>query len=87
MATTTVSPTRLKGGAFLIEESTPDQVFTPEDFSDEHRAIANAARKGDTKLAAKLMREHILGAGRALVEFLEEHRNAQQANKRAQRSS
>src|SRR5690348_5356490 len=54
---------------------------------DEHRAIANAARKGDVKLAAKLMREHILGAGRALVEFLEEHRNEQQARKRTQRSS
>jgi DNA-binding GntR family transcriptional regulator len=54
---------------------------------DEHRAIANAARKGDVKLAAKLMREHILGAGRALVEFLEEHRNEQQSRKRAQRSS
>ena len=53
---------------------------------DEHRAIANAARKGDTKLAAKLMREHILGAGRALVEFLEQHRN-EQSRKRAQRSS
>jgi DNA-binding GntR family transcriptional regulator len=54
---------------------------------DEHRAIANAARKGDVKLAAKLMREHILGAGRALVEFLEDHRNEQQSRKRAQRSS
>jgi DNA-binding GntR family transcriptional regulator len=52
---------------------------------DEHRAIANAAKKGDVKLAAKLMREHILGAGRALVEFLEEHRN-EQSRKRAQRS-
>jgi hypothetical protein len=31
------------------------------------------------------MREHILGAGRALVEFLEEHRN-EQSRKRAQRS-
>lgn len=54
---------------------------------DEHRAIANAARKGDTKAAAKLMREHILGAGRALVEFLEEHRNQQQTRKRTQRTS
>ena len=54
---------------------------------EEHRAIANAARKGDGKLAAKLMREHILGAGRALVEFLEEHRSEQQASKKTQRSS
>ncbi len=40
MATATASPTLLKGGAFLIQESAPEQVFTPEDFSDEHRAIA-----------------------------------------------
>ena len=40
MATTTVSPSRLKGGAFLIQDSAPDQVFTPEDFTPEHRAIA-----------------------------------------------
>ena len=40
MATTTVSPTKLKGGAFLIQDTAPDQVFTPEDFTDEHRAIA-----------------------------------------------
>src|SRR5438132_3210180 len=40
MATTTVSPTALKGGAFLIQETTPEEIFTPEDFTDEHRAIA-----------------------------------------------
>src|SRR6266567_4710585 len=40
MATMTVSPTTLKGGAFLIQDTSPDQVFTPEDFTDEHRAIA-----------------------------------------------
>jgi alkylation response protein AidB-like acyl-CoA dehydrogenase len=40
MATTTVSPTTLKGGAFLIQDTAADQVFTPEDFTDEHRAIA-----------------------------------------------
>lgn len=40
----------------------------------EHRAIAAAARKGDVTQASKLMRSHILGAGRALVEFLEGER-------------
>ncbi|HEX5229288.1 MAG TPA: acyl-CoA dehydrogenase family protein [Bryobacteraceae bacterium] len=39
MATSTISPTRRKGGGFLLEPSTPDQVFTPEDFTEEHRAI------------------------------------------------
>ena len=42
----------------------------------EHRAIAMAARRGDATLAARLMREHILGAGRSLATFLEKHREA-----------
>ena len=41
---------------------------------EEHRAIAAAAKKGDGTLATRLMREHILGAGRSLVTFLEKHR-------------
>lgn len=40
----------------------------------EHRAIATAARKGDAAKAQRLLREHILGAGRALVSFLERER-------------
>ncbi|HEX3559530.1 MAG TPA: acyl-CoA dehydrogenase family protein [Pyrinomonadaceae bacterium] len=33
------------GGSFLIEERTPEEVFTPEDFTDEHRMIADTARQ------------------------------------------
>lgn len=40
----------------------------------EHRAIAAAARKRDAAKASRLMREHILGAGEALVTFLEHER-------------
>jgi DNA-binding GntR family transcriptional regulator len=40
----------------------------------EHRAIAAAARKGDAARASRLLRAHILGAGRALVDFLESER-------------
>src|SRR5260370_20581491 len=40
MATATVSPARLKGGSFLLQDSAPEDIFTPEDFTDEHRAIA-----------------------------------------------
>jgi alkylation response protein AidB-like acyl-CoA dehydrogenase len=40
MATTTVAIPKTKGGAFLLERSTPEEIFTPEDFTDEHRAIA-----------------------------------------------
>lgn len=28
-----------KGGSFLIEETGYDQIFTPEDFTDEHKMI------------------------------------------------
>ena len=30
-----------KGGSFLIEDSVPEDVFTPEDFSEEHMMIRN----------------------------------------------
>jgi butyryl-CoA dehydrogenase len=33
----------IKGGSFLIEERQPDDIFTPEDFSEEHRQIAKTA--------------------------------------------
>ncbi|WP_078594540.1 acyl-CoA dehydrogenase family protein [Evansella clarkii] len=36
----TTSSKTIKGGGFLLEELTPEQVFTPEDFTDEHKMIA-----------------------------------------------
>ncbi len=30
----------LRGGEFLLKNTAPESVFTPEDFSEEHRAIA-----------------------------------------------
>src|SRR3954462_6882155 len=35
----------IKGGAFLIEERTPDEIFTPEDFTEEHRMMAETTRQ------------------------------------------
>ena len=35
----------IKGGAFLIEECVPGETFTPEDFSEEHRMIAETTRQ------------------------------------------
>ncbi|HET6974609.1 MAG TPA: acyl-CoA dehydrogenase family protein [Pyrinomonadaceae bacterium] len=35
----------IKGGAFLIEERVPEEIFTPEDFTDEHRMIADTTRQ------------------------------------------
>src|SRR3954471_4996339 len=42
MATTEtrIAATSAKGGSFLIEERRPEDVFTPEDFTEEHRQIA-----------------------------------------------
>src|SRR6059036_3128569 len=35
----------IKGGSFLIEERTPSEIFTPEDFNEEHRIIADTTRQ------------------------------------------
>ena len=35
----------IKGGAFLIEERTPEEIFTPEDFTEEHKMIADTTRQ------------------------------------------
>jgi len=32
----------VKGGAFLIESVSPQEVFTPEEFSEEQRLIGKA---------------------------------------------
>ncbi len=49
MATSTLSPTKHKGGSFLLEPTTSDEVFTPEDFTDEHRAIGRTTEEFWTK--------------------------------------
>ncbi len=47
MATLATQPTSsikaAAGGSFLLEERTPQEVFTPEDFTDEQRQIAETA--------------------------------------------
>ncbi len=49
MASSTISPTKPKGGSFLIEPTSPEQLFSPEDFTDEHRAIARTTEEFWTK--------------------------------------
>ena len=44
MATTT-TPTAIRGGSFLIEDRSPDEVFVPEEFSDEQRQIGQTTRE------------------------------------------
>src|ERR1700685_3259357 len=43
MATTRAVLPKTKGGAFLIEESDPHDIFTAEDLTEEHLAIARTA--------------------------------------------
>jgi alkylation response protein AidB-like acyl-CoA dehydrogenase len=71
---TAVSPKVIPGGSFLIANAAPDDVFTPEDFSDEQQEIARTtaefAEKSilprATEIEAKnfaLTRELLLEAG------------------------
>ncbi|MGH9493340.1 MAG: acyl-CoA dehydrogenase family protein, partial [Terriglobales bacterium] len=46
MATATEVPkVKITGGSFLIEERALEEVFTPEDFTEEHRQIAQTAEE------------------------------------------
>jgi alkylation response protein AidB-like acyl-CoA dehydrogenase len=35
----------IKGGSFLIEQRKPEEIFTPEDFTDQHRLIGQTAQE------------------------------------------
>ena len=43
MATIAVPTMRVAGGSFLIEDRAPSEVFTPEDFTEQHQLIAQTA--------------------------------------------
>ncbi len=58
MATSTLSPTKHQGGSFLLEPTASDEIFTPEDFTDEHRAIARTTEEFWTKEVAPERRRH-----------------------------
>jgi butyryl-CoA dehydrogenase len=46
MATLSAIPaTKIPGGSFLIEERKPEDVFTPEDFTEQHLLIAQTAEE------------------------------------------
>src|SRR5437764_3023776 len=49
MATTAIPKSKILGGSFLLEERTPDEVITPEDFSEQHQLIAQTAEEFATK--------------------------------------
>ena len=44
MATVIATPaTKIRGGSFLIDNRVPEEVFTPEDFTEQHLLIAQTA--------------------------------------------
>ena len=45
MATTAMSSTKISGGSFLLEDRRPDEVFTPEDFTEQHQLIGQTAEE------------------------------------------
>src|ERR1700746_2739325 len=46
MATVTAMPSvKIPGGSFLTEERKPEEVFTPEDFTEQHLLIARTAEE------------------------------------------
>jgi alkylation response protein AidB-like acyl-CoA dehydrogenase len=45
MATTAIPSTKISGGSFLLEERRPEEVFTPEDFTEQHRLIGQTAEE------------------------------------------
>ena len=45
MATTAVPKVKISGGSFLLETRQPDEVFTPEDFTEQHQMIGQTAEE------------------------------------------
>jgi alkylation response protein AidB-like acyl-CoA dehydrogenase len=45
MATTAVPKTKILGGSFLLEARQPADVFTPEDFTEQHRMIGQTTEE------------------------------------------
>jgi alkylation response protein AidB-like acyl-CoA dehydrogenase len=45
MATTAVPKNKVSGGSFLLEERQPADVFTPEDFTEQHRMIGQTTEE------------------------------------------
>ena len=45
MASTAIPTAKTTGGSFLIEACSPENVFTPEDFTDQHNLIGQTAEE------------------------------------------
>jgi butyryl-CoA dehydrogenase len=45
MSTAMSAPGRIPGGSFLLDSRSPEEVFTPENFSEQHQLIAQTAEE------------------------------------------
>src|SRR5580704_1926493 len=45
MATTAIPKSKISGGSFLLEERLPSEVFTPEDFTEQHQLIGQTTEE------------------------------------------
>jgi alkylation response protein AidB-like acyl-CoA dehydrogenase len=45
MATTAIPNTKISGGSFLLEQRKTDEIFTPEDFTEQHQLIGQTAEE------------------------------------------
>ena len=60
----------VKGGAFLIEECEAGEIFTPEDFTDEHKMIGETTREfidNEVRPRVEAMENHDWEVARELV--------------------
>jgi alkylation response protein AidB-like acyl-CoA dehydrogenase len=70
MASTAAGLPPVRGGAFLIEERAPEEIFSPEDFTEEHRAIARTADefwKNEVATKIEAIQQHEHGVAVALL--------------------
>jgi alkylation response protein AidB-like acyl-CoA dehydrogenase len=61
MTTAAATPLQVKGGAFLIEDRAPNEVFTAEDLNEEHLAIARTVDQfwaNDVEPHLEAIRQH-----------------------------
>jgi alkylation response protein AidB-like acyl-CoA dehydrogenase len=71
MATISVSIPKIKGGSFLLEHPTPEQIYSPEDFTEDHRAIARTTEefwRKEVDPHIEAIQHHEPGVARKLME-------------------
>src|SRR5579859_7343096 len=63
--------TQSKGGAFLIEDRAAEEIFTPEDLTEQHHAIARTTDEfwaQDVAPNLEAIRRHEPGAARKVMQ-------------------